>query len=359
MKFVHIADMHFDTEFESIAQINNLSEIRRLEQRKILKKVIEYCKDNNTELLLISGDLYEQKYIRKSTIKYINDLFNEIPDTKIFISPGNHDPYIKNSYYNTYEWNKNVYIFKDEIEKIKLDENTNIYGYGFTDFYCKNSGIEEIILDEKNKINILITHGSLDGGNDDYKQYNPISNSKLRNIGFDYIALGHIHKRYDNENKTNRIVYPGSPISMGFDELGEHGMIIGEINKGRTDIEFIKLDEREYKEIEIDITDFTSKEEIIEKINSLELEEKNLYKIILNGFRNIEINLREIISLVEHENIVKIKDKTQISFDIESIKNQNDIKGIFIKRILERAEEEALSKEELEKAIELGISSLN
>ena len=146
---------------------------------------------------------------------------------------------------------------------------------------------------------------------------------------------------------------------MGFDELGDHGMIVGEINKGRTDIEFIKLDERRYEEIEVNITDFCSKEEIIEKINSLELEEKNLYRIILNGFRNIEINSREIISLIDYENIIKIKDKTQMSIDIESIKNQNDIKGIFIKRILERAEEEDLSKEELEKAIELGILSLN
>ena len=96
MKFVHIADMHFDSPFIALADKGNLGEQRRLEQRKMLKKVIEYIKENKIEYLFISGDLYEHKYIRKSTIEYINNLFKEIENTKIFISPGNHDPYLKN-----------------------------------------------------------------------------------------------------------------------------------------------------------------------------------------------------------------------------------------------------------------------
>ena len=119
MKFIHTADMHFDTQFDTLAGAGNMSEIRRLEQRKIMKKIIDYCRDNSIQLLLISGDLYEHKFIRKSSINYINDLFKQIPDTKIFISPGNHDPYLQNSFYNTYKWSENVYIFKDEIEKVQ------------------------------------------------------------------------------------------------------------------------------------------------------------------------------------------------------------------------------------------------
>ncbi len=33
--------------------------------------------------------------ISKTTIEYINHLFQEIPQTQIFITPGNHDPYLK------------------------------------------------------------------------------------------------------------------------------------------------------------------------------------------------------------------------------------------------------------------------
>ena len=116
MKFVHIADIHFDSPFVNLSDKDGLGDLRRLEQRKAFKKVIEYIKENDIKYLFISGDLYEQKYIKKSTIEYINNLFNEIPTTKIFIAPGNHDPYVKNSYYNKFQWNENVKIFNSTTE---------------------------------------------------------------------------------------------------------------------------------------------------------------------------------------------------------------------------------------------------
>ena len=61
MKFVHIADMHFDTAFESLK--DDLGEKRRLEQREAFSKMIEYIKINKIPYLFISGDLYEQKYV--------------------------------------------------------------------------------------------------------------------------------------------------------------------------------------------------------------------------------------------------------------------------------------------------------
>ncbi len=225
MKFVHIADMHFDCPFTTLSDIGNLGNIRRLEQRDAFKKIIDYIKQNNIPFLFISGDLYENEYVKESTIEYINNLFREIPNTKIFISPGNHDPFIKNSYYNTFNWNENVKIFNSKFEKIEFDD-INIYGYGFDDFYCTNSGIEEIKVEDKEKINILVIHGTLNGASIEDKQYNSMSEKMLREKGFDYIALGHIHKTNYNINEKNNIIYPGSTISNGFDELGNHGMIV-------------------------------------------------------------------------------------------------------------------------------------
>ena len=85
MKFVHIADIHFDSPFINLSDRENLGDIKRLEQRKVFKKVIDYIKENNIEYLFIAGDVYEQQYIRKSTIEYINQLFTEIPNTNIFV----------------------------------------------------------------------------------------------------------------------------------------------------------------------------------------------------------------------------------------------------------------------------------
>ncbi len=360
MKFVHIADVHFDCPFVNLSDRDNMGDLRRLEQRKAFKKVIQYIKENDIKYLFISGDLYEQKYVRKSTIEYINKLFEEIPNTKIFISPGNHDPFIKNSYYNQFEWSKNVKIFNSEIEQIETEE-AYIYGYGFDDFYCNNCDIQDVKIEKKDKKNILIIHGTIDGASIEEKQYNSMSKNMLKEKNFDYIALGHIHKIDYNTQENQRIVYPGSMISLGFDELGDHGMIVGEINEDELNLEFIKLDEEEFIEIEIDVTEFYSKEDLIEKINSLVIKENQYVKIILKGDRNFEIDTYEIIKLITNDRIIKIKNKTKIAYNLEKLSHNNTLKGLFTKNMLEKLKNENLNEEDkkiIEKAIEIGLDAL-
>ncbi len=360
MKFVHIADMHFDSPFINLSDRETLGDIRRLEQRKAFKKVIEYIKQNNIKYLFIVGDLYDHKYIKKTTIEYINNLFREIPETQVFIAPGNHDPIIKNSYYNQFNWNKNVKIFNSKIEKVETEE-ANIYGFGFSDFYCTDSGIENFNIEESNKINILEIHGTIDGSNIEDKQYNAISKKMLLEKGFDYIAMGHIHKKFYNTDLEQKIVYPGSTISLGFDEIGEHGMIVGNIEKGKVELEFIPLDEEEFIEKEIEVTDLISKEELIEKVNDLDIKNNQYIKIILKGSRKFEINTYEIIKLVENERIIKIKDKTNLFNDLEKMSNSNTLKGLFIQKMLQKLKEENITEEskvEIEKAIEVGLEAL-
>lgn len=357
MKFVHIADIHFDIPFTSLNSKENLGEKRRLEQRNVLKKAIEYIKENDIEYLFIAGDLYEHEYVKKSTIDYIAKLFREIPNTKIFITPGNHDPYIKNSYYDTYDFGENVNIFSNSYVERYEDENINIYGMAFTEFYMNESALENIKIADTSKLNILITHCDLNGAKDgDGMAYNPILESKLNSIGFDYIALGHIHK--NNLENKNRIYYPGSPISLGFDELGEHGMIVGDISKDSFNIKFVRLDDRKFEEIELIVDDLYSKEDLIERILTLELDPMNMYKIILIGKRNFEINPRDILRILSSDNILKIKNSSTLNYNIEELASQSNLKGIFIKEVMNMYEKGLCTEEEYQKAIEIGLEAM-
>ena len=359
MKFIHIADIHFDSSFVNLSDKEALGDIKRLEQRKVFKKVIEYIKENSIDFLFIAGDLYEHQYIRKSTIEYINELFKEIPNTKIYISPGNHDPYIKNSYYNQFKWNDNVYIFSSTYKRATSD-NVDIYGYGFDDFYCTDCGIENLEIEDKNKTNILVIHSTIDGANLEEKQYNSIPRRVLEEKGFDYVATGHIHKLDYNTYQNQKIVYPGSLISLGFDELGEHGMIVGEIQEDKQlKIQFVPLSEDNFEEIEFDVTDIISKDELIEKINDLDIQNNQLIKVILTGKRNFEIDRYEIYKLLTNERIIKIRDHTRIEYDLEKIANNHTLKGLFAKEILK--EKENAGEEELaiiEKAVEIAFEAL-
>lgn len=358
MKFVHMADMHFDIPFTVLNNRNKLGEQRRLEQREAFKRIIDYIKENNIEYLFIAGDLYENEYIRKSTIDYINNLFREIPNTKIYITPGNHDPYLKGSMYKTIKWNDNVKIFTNKVEMVE-NEDCNIYGFGFNDFYCAVSEVQDIVIENKEKLNILITHGTLNGGTIEDMQYNPLNKAKLKQIGFDYVALGHIHKPDYNSEKNQRIVYSGSPISMGFDELGKHGVIVGELTKETIKLEFLPIDKKEFKEKEIDISDLNNIEELIEKLNSLNLDDGVYYKLILIGDKNFEININNLFKYINNENIIKIKNKTELKINLNELSKENSLKGLFVKEILEELNKENYNKEILNDVLEIGLEILN
>ena len=84
---------------------------------------------------------------------------------------------------------------------------------------------------------------------------------KIKETGLDYVALGHIHKLSYNEEQNQNIVYPGSVISLGFDETGKHGMIVGNLEKEKINLEFIPLDDKEFKLYDLDVTQINSKEE--------------------------------------------------------------------------------------------------
>lgn len=353
MKFVHIADMHFDIPFSTLVK-NDLGNARRLEQRQIFKQIIEYIAQNEIDHLFICGDLYEHEYIKQSTIEYINNLFKEIPNTRVYIVPGNHDPIIKDSYYNNYNWNQNVVIFDEEIRKVS-EEEVDIYGYGFNDFYRQNSNIKEIKIENPNKINILLTHASLDASEKEEMQYNPISKRELKSLGFNYIGLGHIHKT--NYKEETNIIYPGSLISLGFDELGKHGMIVGNIEADKNlEIAFVPVDKKEFVEQEILVDEQNSQEDLIELLNQVQIDENKYYKIVLTGKRNFEINTYEIAKQVQNKNILKIKDNTSIKINLEEISKQKSLKGIFVKNMLEKMTQE--NKEEILKAIEIGLEAM-
>ncbi|MCI9365142.1 MAG: hypothetical protein HFJ54_00445, partial [Clostridia bacterium] len=65
----------------------------------------------------------------------------------------------------------------------------------------------------------------------------------------------------------------------------------------------------------------------------------------------------EILKNIIHQNIIKIKDKTKLEIDLEKIASQNNLKGFFIKNLLEREKENPEERELIERAIEIGLNA--
>ena len=339
MKFVHIADVHLDKPFTSLKNNKDLAKRRRLEQKFAFKKVIDIVKEEEAQVLFIAGDLFEDKFVEEDTITYIISCLKEIKDTKVYITPGNHDPLIKSSPYNTFDWPDNVFIFGGELGIDSFDD-VNIYGLGFEDFEMDSTVVKEIDISEADKVNILITHANLDGAS---HKYHDIKTQWLSK--FDYVALGHIHMPKVDESK---IIYPGSLVAGGFDEVGPHGLVIGDVTKEKLKVKFLKMDDTQFEVKTIDISNCKSPNEVLDKLNLKD----NIYKIVLTGIRNIDINtLKEIIS-VSGKYVCEIEDETRMDYNLEAIAMQKTLKGVFTRKMLEEIKNNPENETKIMKAIE-------
>ena len=139
-------------------------------------------------------------------------------------------------------------------------------------------------------------------------------------------------------------------------------MIIGDVEKDKINLKFEELDEEEFIIREIDVTDILSKDELIEKINEIKIQNNEYLEIILVGNRNFEIDKYDILKYIVNNRIIKIKNKTKIAYDLERIaESKTTLKGIFVEEMLSKIKKEELTEEEkniIERAIEIGIEAL-
>lgn len=351
MDFIHIADLHLDGKTKNVGENSGK---RRHQILDAFVRLIDYIRNKKIKYLFIAGDLYEHKYIKDSTIEILIKLFKSIKDTKIFIAPGNHDPYIKDSVYDRFKFPENVYIFKN-MESIET-EDANIQGFGFTDFYPpKNVNFGNIKPINNGKKNILIVHTDIYSKKYEYDK----EISKLLLKKFDYIAMGHIHK--GNFKKDSNAIYPGSFVELSFKAAsdGYTGAIYGSFEKGILRKEILTFDDIKYIEYNVDISLERSISSLLITMNNLKFEDNKIVRIVLTGEKTFAIDKKFLLDNIRNKNIIQIVDNTKLKIDVKKYKEEISLRGIYIKKSyelmdklkskIELAEYEEEKKEYLEK----------
>ncbi len=59
------------------------------------------------------------------------------------------------------------------------------------------------------------------------------------------------------------------------------------------------------------------------------------------------------------ENIIKIKDKTILNYNLKELINNTTLKGIFAQELLNELENKNYSEEEINKILEIGLEALD
>ncbi len=370
LKFIHCADLHLDAPFREIGS-GTYADTRRKDIRDAFSNILDKVKSEKADMLLISGDLYEHKTVGRGTLEWLYMVLSQA-NIPVLIIPGNHDPYLKNSWYRNWEWPRNVRILSSENPNIILEElSANVFGIGFSSFKEDKPDLSIVPPPVKDYFNIMMIHGSLDMDFTN-QSYNPVTSKELETLGYDYYALGHFHKLRDDYSLKSAF-NPGSPEPLGFDEQGFHGAFIVNMtmNEGDTIVKVKKFSTaiRSYHDKKLDITGCKTIEEVKMRIIGL-LEglnpDRDLVRITLTGRTDLSLET-DILTEFFFEDwlYIQIYNETQKDFDIEEIEKDPSLKGAFVREVKARMESimEALKKDpdnpELKKEKEKLVLALN
>jgi DNA repair exonuclease SbcCD nuclease subunit len=362
MKIIHCADLHLDSKM----QTNLTKEQARERKSEILEtflSMIEYAVENNVSAVMISGDLFDTKRVSARTVNVVRDAVLNNPDIMFYYLKGNHD--VSTVFDEADDMPDNLKTFGEEwitycpgeAEKCRI----RITGAELSE---KNSSslYDSLVLDTA-CINIVMMHGQESERGTDRTEC--INLRALKNKGIDYLALGHIHS-YKIERLDARGVYcyPGCLEGRGFDECGEHGFVLLDIDEDRNAVnaEFVPLAFRKFYCIEADISGCMSTPQIEDrisgKLSSEKHEKTDLIKIVLTGSVDVECE-KDIDYLSKRlEGLfyyLKIEDKSKFTADLSSFKYDESLKGEFVRTVMA---DETISDADKAAIIRYGIQAL-
>ena len=346
-KIIHTGDIHLDAPF-SLSDVQK-ARMRKNELRETFENLILFAKNEEADLMVLSGDIFDGDFVTKETVAFLQEQFAGVPDCRFVIAPGNHDPISGKSPYQKVVFPENVYIFREEtISCFSFPEiGVDVYGYAFTGSSYEKNPLAQPLNPDKNKINILAAHADVGGKS----RYCPLSVSDIANSGFDYVALGHIHK--GGELKTagkTYYAYCGCPEGRSFDECGIKGAFFADMSKtaGKLSAKFVfkRFGKRRYEKICLDITGIASQEALIARVRDVIQEERFgsdvLLRVRLTGRISAEANIRAEKLTAEMLGVffLETEDVTLPLLDYENLKTDISIRGAFFRELLPLLESE-------------------
>lgn len=233
-RFIHTADIHLDSPLKGLETHEDapVDEIRGA-TRRALDNLIDLAIEEEVDFVLIAGDLYDGDWKDYNTGLFFVRQMSRLDKAriKVFIISGNHDAV--NQITKTMPLPDNVTLFSHKKpQSVKLDDiGVIIHGQS----YASRAVVENLALQypqhDSNYFNIGLLHTSLTG-REGHEDYAPCTLDDLKSKGYDYWALGHVHKR-EVVSEDPWIVFPGNIQGRHIKETGTKGATLVTVEDGR------------------------------------------------------------------------------------------------------------------------------
>ena len=245
MKILHTSDWHLGHVLYGYDRTD--------EQQSMLDQMVEIAERVQPDLFLVSGDVYHtadpKPAVQKMFNKTIAELCKKCPEMTIVVTAGNHDSGTKHEIFKTPWEALNVHMVgrfdKDNQEShiIPIEGKGYVIALPFTYDRFLPEDIYQQLIDLAGQLNtenlpvVFSAHTAISGV--DFSGHEDVNDKRVGGVdvvdisaigsGYDYLALGHIHKPQFVHTGKHNVRYCGSPMAVGFDEAYAHSVTIVDI----------------------------------------------------------------------------------------------------------------------------------
>lgn len=278
VRFIHGADLHLDSPFIGLKTLPDfLWEKIYQSTFMALTNLVNHAIEKQVDFVLLAGDIYDsddrsvkaQAFLKKE-MERLNQA--EIP---VFICHGNHD-YIENSGLHL-KMPENVELFNQAVETkwltTKVGERVAISSFSYNSRWITKRMIAEYPKKyESADFHIGMLHGFSEGLETAHGHYAPFTVNELKNKGYDYWALGHIHTRQVLETQPP-ILYAGNTQGRSSKEMGIKGCELVNLTLSDASIETLETQVIQWETLEISLANLSKLDEVYREIQE-RIEEK-------------------------------------------------------------------------------------
>ncbi len=345
MRFLHIADVHLGCTPDGRTE---WAEMRKRELWETFRSTIDDASKQHVDLVLIAGDLFHHTP-DETELREVNYLMGSYPDVCFAVIAGNHDCCSPGSAWETFPFAPNIaFLGREGVECIRFSAiGCEVYGFSYDRPQISEARYDRLHPEENEYFHILLAHGG-------DRDHIPLDAKALEASGFDYIALGHIHK--PTVILPQKAVFPGALSPIDAADEGPHGYLIGETHGNQVQVRFVRKAPREYVSMTVtareEDTMFSMRDRIEQAIRSRGSE--NIYRVTISGERDPAVQFdTELIR--QCGLVLDVQDTSAPALHLEELKDR--CRGQLIGQYIESFEGHERSQIE-EMALQYGVEAL-
>lgn len=267
--FIHAADIHLDSPLTGLEQYEGapVDQIRSA-TRDAFRKLVETAIERKVAFIIIAGDLYDGDWKDYNTgLFFVSQMVRlQKENINVYLIRGNHDA--ASLITKELKLPDNVIEFSiRQAETYVLDElGVAIHGQGFASRAVEENLVKNYPRRKDGYLNIGILHTSATG-REGHENYAPCSIDDMKEKGYDYWALGHIHLRELLHEKDPVILFSGNIQGRHIKETGDKGCTLVTVKDGAIDsLTHLSLDVLRWELCEIDASGLEDIEELMYEV---------------------------------------------------------------------------------------------